>query len=526
MARGNDIKGTGGDPQFAAFISYSHADAIIAAKLQRRLEKYRLPKHVALSRKDQQAHLGRIFRDREDLAAADNLSDAIRAALSKAETLIVLCSPEAAASRWVAAEIALFRKLHPQRPVFAALVRGDPANAFPAALTEGNREPLAADLRPEGDGLSLGFLKIVAGIAGVPLDNLVQRDAQRRIRRVTAITLGALAAMLAMGVMTAFALSARNEAARQRASAEGLVEYMLTDLREKLEAVGKIDVMRGVNKRAMDYYSAQQDLSSLSSESLLRRARVIEAMGRDDENAGNVDLAVEKFVELDRTTTALLQTDPENPDIVFRKAESQNRLALIAHTQGKTEQALSGFQRSREKLVQIQSAHGKKSGWLKLAALVYGNICASFVQTGRPVDGAITHCKQAIRHAETLIAREPEKTNIQYDLVFHYGWLADAYAKANRPRESAEADQNGLSIIARLKALDPQNMLWLEQEMQVHGHIAQRMKSAGQSKQHAFHYQKASAISRTLFAREPQNAVWRRYYEKYSNQKPETQNGP
>ena len=42
---------TGGDSaadarRFAAFISYSHADAEIAAKLQRQLERYRLPKHA------------------------------------------------------------------------------------------------------------------------------------------------------------------------------------------------------------------------------------------------------------------------------------------------------------------------------------------------------------------------------------------------------------------------------------------------------------------------------------------------
>ena len=171
-----------------------------------------------------------------------------------------MCSPDAATSPWVAAEIALFRELHPERPILAALLSGEPANAFPAALTANGNEPLAADLRPEGDSKQLGFLKIVAGIAGVPLDTLIQRDAQRRLRRVTAITFSALAAMLAMGIMTTFAIQARNEAARQRSEAEGLVEYMLTDLREKLRGVGRLDVMDAVNERAMEHYRRQGDL--------------------------------------------------------------------------------------------------------------------------------------------------------------------------------------------------------------------------------------------------------------------------
>ena len=102
----------------------------------------------------------------------------------------------------------------------------------------GGAEPLAADLRPDADGRRLGFLKLVAGLSGVGLDALVQRDAQRRVRRVTAVTAAALAAMLVMAVLTGLALSQRREAERQRAEAEGLVEFMLTDLRDEAERSG------------------------------------------------------------------------------------------------------------------------------------------------------------------------------------------------------------------------------------------------------------------------------------------------
>jgi tetratricopeptide (TPR) repeat protein len=517
MAQGQLSSITAEKRRFAAFISYSHADAAVAAKLQRKLERYRLPKHIVAAQARNNAGLGQIFRDREDLAAAASLSDAIRAAIADAEALIVICSPDAKSSQWVSAEIDLFRELHPDKPVLAALVSGEPAEAFPTALTEGGREPLAADLRPGGDDGSLGFLKIAAGIAGVPLDTLVQRDAQRRVRRVMWITGAALAAMLIMGIMTTLALQARNEAARQRASAEGLVEYMLTDLRAKLEGVGKIDVMRGVNSRAMEYYSSQQDLSSLSADSLLRRARVIEAMGRDDENAGHINRAIDKFLELDRTTTALLKADPDNPDLQFRKAESLNRLALTQHTQGQREQALTGFLKSESKLAVLMSRRKIKTDWLRLAALVYGNICAAFVETGRPIPDAIENCKKAVRFSESLSMREPQKTNVQYDLVFHYVWLADAFAKAKNADASSAAVQRALTLIEKLKENDPENMLWLEQEMQVHGHIASRLKASRQTKLQKYHYEKASKISRMLFDREPRNAVWRSYYEKYAN---------
>ena len=116
--------------RFAAFISYSHDDERVARWLQGKLETYRLPRGLRASvaeRADQHRgkggdRLGAIFRDREDFAAASSLSDAIRQALADSQALIVLCSPTARASVWVNAEIALFRELHPDRPILAAIV--------------------------------------------------------------------------------------------------------------------------------------------------------------------------------------------------------------------------------------------------------------------------------------------------------------------------------------------------------------------------------------------------------------------
>ena len=291
---------------FRAFVSYSHADAAVAQKLHRKIETYRLPDHL----RDRKAsapddgRLGRIFRDREDLPAAADLSGSVKRALAGSQALIVICSPDARASIWVAREIELFRALHPDRPVLAALVRGEPEEAFPESLLEG-AEPLAADLRKEGDGWRLGFLKIVAGVAEVPLDALVQRDASRRIRRVMAVTGGALVALLVMIGMTIYAVQSRNEAQRQQAAAEGLVEYMLTDLREKMDDVGRLEIMDSVNKRAMDHYSQQDELSPL-------QASILRLMAEDDERRGDTESALTKYRKGLRITETLLLAEPEN----------------------------------------------------------------------------------------------------------------------------------------------------------------------------------------------------------------------
>src|SRR5205085_5615115 len=140
--------------------------------------------------------------------------------------------------------------------------------------------------------------------------DLVQRDASRRVRRVMAVTAGALAAMLVMAVLTWSAVSARQEAEQQRAQAEGLIEFMLTELRTRLRGVGNLEVMDSVNRRALAYYAAQGDLSRLSADSLDRRARALLAMGEDLQSRDRQGQAAGVFREAQRITAEQLSRDP------------------------------------------------------------------------------------------------------------------------------------------------------------------------------------------------------------------------
>ena len=112
----------------------------------------------------------------------------------------MICSPAAKASEWVGHEIELFRALHGDAPIRAALIEGQPEDAFPTALMTGTgAQPVAADFRRRGSARKLAVLKLVAALAGVQLDELVQRDGQRRTRRVLAASATAMAATVDRG---------------------------------------------------------------------------------------------------------------------------------------------------------------------------------------------------------------------------------------------------------------------------------------------------------------------------------------
>lgn len=202
--------------RYRAFISYSQKDKAHARRLHRALETYRLPKGVEISGAGATTRkLGRFFRDDEEMGAATDLGAALEGAISEAENLIVLCSPNAAKSKWVNQEVIHFKGTGRANNVFAVVVdgmpnTGDARECFPPALcfelgangtlTDRRAEPLAVNLRNEG--FSRVLVRLVAGLLAIPFDTLWRRDRRRARAQMATMSLAVsvIALLLASAV--------------------------------------------------------------------------------------------------------------------------------------------------------------------------------------------------------------------------------------------------------------------------------------------------------------------------------------
>jgi tetratricopeptide (TPR) repeat protein len=237
------------DPQFKyrAFISYSHSDESWAKWLHKSLETYRVPKHL-VGRQTEfgpvPERLAPVFRDRDELATATNLGATLTRALEQSAFQVVICSPAAAQSRWVNEEVLAFKRLGREQRIFCLIVSGEPGasaapetaqqECFPNALifrmgadgqlTAERTEPIAADARPQKDSRQDARLKLVAGMLGVGLDELKQREAHRRQRRLMVLVAASVAGMAITSGLAAAAWFARNQAERERVRAESEAE--------------------------------------------------------------------------------------------------------------------------------------------------------------------------------------------------------------------------------------------------------------------------------------------------------------
>ena len=500
---------------YRAFISYSHRDDDAARALHKRLETYRLPSKLIgqeTVRGPIPDRLTPIFRDLDELSAADDLSVVIKNALAVSDSLIILASPGAKASRWVNLEIETFRALHGgTRPVLVGLIEGEPSAAFPDALTADGQEPVAADFRGDRGARRLALLKLVAGMTGAGLDQLVQRDAQRQNRRVMAVTLGAIIAVLVMALLLAAALRAQTEAERQRQAAEGLVEYMLTDLRDKLKGVGRLDVMTGVNERAMDYYGGQTELEGLSDESLDRRARILHAMGEDDQARGDLNLALKKFEEAHRTTAAVLAKKPNDPDAIFAHAQSEFWIGSVASSLKDKPTTLARYTAYKMLADKLVSIDPKNPRGLQESGYAETNLCTLAVADSHNSKLALTRCQAALVRIADIQRFSKDQSNADFDLATAHAWLADAYAMSNDISNSIKNRQIQSQILSTLLTKDKKNAKYLSQLGVNNLALSDLYQKSKEVNLAISHLQKSEKIALELFYIDKNNS----YYEDY-----------
>lgn len=468
--------------RYAAFISYNHRDTRIAAWLQRALERYRFPVYLRGRTGNfgpVPYRLGMVFRDREDMGASADLAASVRAAVAASDAMIVICSPAAAESNWVNQEIALFKAHAGETRVFALIVSGEPfADDIPGrdgeeclppalrrhvrpdgAIGEASAHPLAANLRPHGDGARMARLKLLAGLAGIPLDMLVRREHARRQRYWTALAgAGALGTAL-MGGLALESIRARDTARARRADAEQLVEFMLGDLRKRLDAVGRLDVLDAVAAQTMRYY-AKQDLGSLRADELARRAKALRLVGELHSLRGNFPAASAAFSEAAKTTAELLARDPGNGQRVFDHAQSVYYVGDVAFKRGdllSASRAFDDYARLADRLVVINPMD---DDWR--AEIAYSRSNRGSIEiAARQFAKANTDFRHAAKVMQSLAARHPENVEWRSDVADFNAWVADTERFQGRLHEALATRKLALTLLIKIAEANPLDNLQL-----------------------------------------------------------------
>ena len=365
--------------KYFAFVSYNSADRQEAEKLQRQIERYRLPAIIReeVSKKTATpcpSKLSPIFRDITDLSVGP-LSELLRKELEQSRYLIVICSPNAAKSNWVNREAEHFTKMGWYDRIIPYIIADDKTLGFNACCPPILRDPpefqddTSLDLTKEEHrlkneeskntlrqifaapemeekvplkGVSLihespAHLKVIARMLEVSPDMLIQRDAeyQRRMLKRWIYAIASLAIVF-MGI-TAVAIYHWQQATEQRQIAEAN-ERLAVEQREEAEGLVRLLMNEGMEianaswagagpfLRRVDLYQEKWGITTGAD-----RAQHLMNLGNADNRRVNPDMFNKRkhYEEALKIWRQLTKEEPHNDNWQQKKAESLHVIGRV-----------------------------------------------------------------------------------------------------------------------------------------------------------------------------------------------------
>ena len=369
--------------RYKAFISYSHSDQRWATWLHRSLELYRVPRRLRGFEGQfgpVEERIRPVFKDREELGAAHSLNEEIRSALEGSQSLIVICSPAAAKSRWMNEEIRLFQSLGRHDRIFSIIVEGDPdlppdaGGCFPEALVideQGNRhEPLAGDARPHADGKALALEKLLAGLLGIPLDLLRRREHQRRVRRRT---VGVAAVLIAMAVLLFSGLSWQTSEQR-RDSGQTLVAMKMNELRTLIQVDQDPTALRRLATFNADSVEAATARLEGGLQDAMTYALGLREQGQDVYFQGGLEEALALFDESWLVIALVYRAAPQDRNVLFELGQAEFWVGQIYYDYPDFEQAAKHFVAYAEITRQLIQSEPENPEWVLEMAYALTNL--------------------------------------------------------------------------------------------------------------------------------------------------------
>ena len=517
--------------RYYAFLSYSHKDKELAEWLHRELEKFRVPKALAgklTANGVVPRRLTPIFRDQHDLSAGDDLAVEIEAALAASQFLVVLCSPTAATSRWTNLEIESFKRTRPEGCVLAAVVAGEPfasdipgredEECFPPALrykydrrghrTAKRAEPLAADFRESGEGRRVAFLKLVAGMLGVGLDELVQRETTRRQRRLALLAAASLGGMAVTSTLAVTAIQARDAAREQRREAEGLIGFMLGDLKDKLEPIGRLDALDGVGTRVLDYYK-KEGTSDLTDAALMQRSRALSLMAEVATKRGDVDGALRLYREAMAGTGEAIARRPDDPQRLFDHAQNVFYVGAIAQERGDIKTSERYFREYKTLAARMVAIAPDNMKWRMEVQYADADLGTVLYRQRRFAEAA-TQFQEALSTIEAISTADPSNQDYRKSVAESLAWLADARRATGQYDAAIALRQRDVALLDTLYAKTG-DVEYRQRLIPARRTLGNLYDERGEAAAAIEQYRAAIAHSDALTAVEPDNAQWLEY---------------
>ena len=334
---------------------------------------------------------------------------------------------------------------------------------------------------------------------------------RRWLRRRRAPVAVAAAAIVVLGVFGVFGLQriaheqARSE--QRRRDAETLIGFMLGNLREKLEPLGKTPLLGDVAAKAVDYFDHEPD--DLNDADRAARATAQKTLADVLLAEGKTDQALQQYRAALAINDALVIADPTSVDRQHDLSAIHQRIGNVLFAQGDTARALAEYQAALAIADALASADPTNADRRSDLAMCYQRIGLVLFNQGDAAR-ALAQYRAALAIDEALVAADPTNATRRRDLAISHETVGNVELAQGDAASALAQQRAAMTIREALVAADPADVVRRRELSVSHNKVGNVLLVQGDAAGALAEYRAAMTIREALAASDPTNADRRR----------------
>lgn len=335
-------------------------------------------------------------------------------------------------------------------------------------------------------------------------------DSLRRDRQRTWLWRGAIGSLFALAVIALagvfVAQRARVQAERDRARADGMVEYMLGDLTDRLEGLGRLDLLDDVADRILRDLRAPD---SKSRDTQLNRSRVLRQLGKIRIARGAVDRAEGVVNESVEIAQALVDEDPLSPERLLNLGESRYWAGYLGFLRNDYDTALAQWTRYRNAAERASAlAPTNPRAWTESSYAL--NTLGTLSAKRDRYDAALTLFERSVEHKRKALQLDADDLRLRADLADSLSWVARTLDRLGQWRRAQAEYAQAIAVISQVRARAPDDAEWKHREAILRTLNGQISRSLARYDEARTDYAAAVRLLDQIGTEQPERSDWAR----------------
>jgi len=259
------------------------------------------------------------------------------------------------------------------------------------------------------------------------------------------ISLG-LICFISLGLMSFSLIKTNTEITKTRVNAENLISFILFDLKDKLEPLGKLELLNIVADKTLQYFELS-GTENLAGKALIQWVEALHILGDVNISKNKFIIAESYFKQTETALQLALKKDEKNEKLLELYMLTNYWLGYSAYLQLDYQTAEPYLTRYLKYANELFSLYPKVEWHLEISYAL--NNLGSLAEKSHQLDLASSYFEQSAQIKLQLIESQPNDYSLRIDLADTLSWQSNLQAKSGNLTLAISYLQKALSQVEK-----------------------------------------------------------------------------